>query len=486
MNRQKSLLGALVIGLLAFLAFAGTTNSAAQESEPWLIEGNQIDAHLGQTVAAGGDVNGDGFEDFLVAGRYDFGDGSTNVAYAYYGSAQGLGTQPDWTTPNDQPILYQYLALGSAGDVNGDGYDDVVVGASQYTDDQDNEGRAYVYYGSANGLSTTPGWITDGNQRIMYYGTAAADVGDVNGDGFDDVLVGAPYKTDETSDGVGEARLYLGSANGLSTSPAWTVEGGGGWSYFGGLLNGAGDVNGDGYDDFIISAYFFSGTYYQGGRAFLYLGSASGPASTPAWTAEGDQDYGHFGEFLASAGDVNGDGYDDVIIGAPEFNNGLANEGRATLYHGSASGLNASASWATYGNQYAAAFGNSVNSAGDVNGDGYDDVVVGALGFNDETDPDNVKLSVGQAFLFLGSAGGLTIEASWTANGDGNNEWAVGAPDYDRGEGNEGIAVVYNDLSTGPLPTPIPTTPPPPTPTPAPAQIHISNLDGTASHHKNM
>lgn len=498
MNKRRSFLAALVIGLLALTALGSATGSAIQDA-PWLVEGNQDDAHLGQTVAPAGDVNGDGYEDLLIGGRYDFGDGGTGVAYAYYGSAQGLGTQPDWSAPNDQPTLYEYLALASAGDVNGDGYDDVVVGASQYTDDQDNEGRAYVYYGSSNGLSTMPGWVTDGNQRIMYYGTAVAGVGDVNGDGYDDVLIGAPYKTDSTGDGVGQALLYLGSVSGLSTTPAWTAEGAGGWSYFGGRLNAAGDVNGDGYDDFIVSAYFFSGTYSQEGRAFLYLGSSNGPASTPAWIAEGDQANSHFGSALGPAGDVNGDGYDDVIIGAPEYHNTLTHEGRATLYYGSANGLSSSPGWITYGNNYAAAFGQALRSAGDVNNDGYDDVIIGALGF------DNTELAEGRAFLYLGSAGGLATDAAWTANGgqaqanfgssvssagdvngDGTDEWAVGAPQYDRGESNEGIAVVYSNLSTSPLPTPIPTTPPPPTATPAPAQIHISDLDGISSHHHNM
>lgn len=498
MYRRRNFIAAFVIGLLALLAI-GSTSRAATQSEPWLVEGNQIDAHLGQTVASAGDVNGDGYGDLLVGGRYDFGDGGTGVAYAYYGSPQGLSTQPDWTAPNDQPTPYVYLSLAGAGDVNGDGYDDVVVGASYYSADQTEEGRAYIYYGSSNGLSTTPGWVEDGNQAVMYYGTAVAGVGDVNGDGYDDVLIGAPYKTDATGDGVGQALLYLGSANGLSTSPAWTAEGAGGWSYFGGRLNAAGDVNGDGYDDFIVSALFYNGTYSQEGRAFLYLGSANGPASPPAWTAEGDQANAHFGSSLGPAGDVNGDGYDDVVIGAPEYNNGQTHEGRASLYYGSASGLNSSAGWTAYGNNYAAAFGRSVRSAGDVNNDGYDDVIIGALGFSD------VELSEGKAFLYLGSASGLVTNAAWTAeggqaqanfgssvssagdtNGDGIDEWAVGAPQYDRGESNEGIAVVYDSLSTGPLPTPIPTTPPPPTATPAPAQIHISDLDGTSSHHHKM
>ena len=132
MNTRKLFLSAFVI---AVLILSGAATSTAQ-GEPWLVEGNQSDAHLGQTVAMAGDVNGDGYSDLLVGGRHDFGSGGTGVAYAYYGSAQGLDTIADWTAPNDQPNQYAYLALASAGDVNGDGYDDVVVGASHYTDDE--------------------------------------------------------------------------------------------------------------------------------------------------------------------------------------------------------------------------------------------------------------------------------------------------------------------------------------------------------------
>src|SRR5687767_6423964 len=121
MDKKRSFLATFAIGLVALLVFSSATNSAAQ-GEQWLVEGNQSNANLGQTVARAGDVNGDGYSDLLVGGRFDFGNGGTGVAYAYYGSAQGLDTIPDWAVPNDQPNQYASLALASAGDVNGDGY----------------------------------------------------------------------------------------------------------------------------------------------------------------------------------------------------------------------------------------------------------------------------------------------------------------------------------------------------------------------------
>jgi hypothetical protein len=489
MNRKSGFLAALVIGLLALFTIA---ISSVAQSEPWLVEGDQDNANLGRVVAPAGDVDGDGYGDLLVSGHFDFGDGGVAVAYAYYGSDQGLDTQPDWTGTNGQPDQYASLALASAGDVNGDGYDDVVVGDSQYSDDQYEEGRASIFYGSPSGLSASPGWIADGNQRIMYFGSAVASAGDVNGDGYDDVLVGAPYKRDpSTGDVIGQALLYLGSASGLSSTPAWTIEGSGGWNYFGGRLNGAGDVNGDGYDDFMISDVYYSNDQTAEGRVFFFYGSARGPAATPDWIADGNQANDYFGMALASAGDVNGDGFDEVLIAAPSFDDPEGIEGQVRLYYGSASGLGSEPGWTAEGNQYGAYFGNSLNSAGDVNADGYDDVIIGANGIS------NGEVSEGKAFLFLGSGAGLASNAAWTAEGDqdsaqfgnsvssagdvnhdGRAEWAVGAQLYDRGELNEGIVVVFDSL-TAALPTPPPVTPSP-TPTPAPILMHISDLDATA------
>src|SRR5439155_20744300 len=148
-------------------------------------------------------------------------------------------------------------------------------------------------------------------------------------------------------------------------------------AHFGAAVGTAGDTNGDGYADVVVGAPLYDNGQTDEGRAFVYLGSASGPASTAAWTAESDQASAAFGSSLAAAGDVNGDGYADVIVGAYNFNNGDRGEGQAYLYLGSATGPSLAPDWTVDSNQRDAALGFSVAAAGDVNGDGFGDVIVG-------------------------------------------------------------------------------------------------------------
>ena len=113
----------------------------------------------------------------------------------------------------------------------------------------------------------------------------------------------------------------------------------------------AGDVNGDGFSDVIVGALLYDNGETDEGRAYVYHGSAAGLATTAAWTAESNQDDAHFGYSVATAGDVNGDGFSDVIVGAYVYDNGETNEGRAFVYHGSAAGLSPTAAWTAESNQ---------------------------------------------------------------------------------------------------------------------------------------
>jgi hypothetical protein len=441
--------------------------SGLSTTPDWTAEGDQVQAYFGKSVGTAGDVNGDGYSDVIVgANAYDNGQENEGRAFVYHGSAGGLSTTPDWTAESDQANSRFGTSVGTAGDVNGDGYADVIVGARFYDISGANEGRAFVYHGSAGGLSTTPTWTADGDQEGAYFGTSVGTAGDVNGDGYADVIVGAANYTDgEASEG--RAFVYHGSASGLSTAPAWTAEGDQAQAYFGTSVGTAGDVNGDGYADVIVGANAYDNSEEDEGRAFVYHGSAAGLSATPDWTAESDQAGAHFGRSVGTAGDVDGDGYSDVIVGARTYDNDQTNEGRVTVYHGSVSGLSTVADWTAEGDQDYAYFGHSVGTAGDVDGDGYADVIVGAHLY------DNGQDNEGRAFVYHGSASGLSTTPDWTAesnqagaffgasvgtagdvNGDGYADVIVGAHYYDGGETDEGRATVYHGsaagLSTGP------------------------------------
>ncbi len=249
-------------------------------SPAWTAEGNQFFANFGARVATAGDVNGDGFSDVLVG--ISFLDNQAGWAFAYHGSPAGLATTATWST-------HGAINLGSAGDVNGDGFGDVIVGDPGYNNGQPGEGRALVYHGSATGLAMTPAWTGESNQASASYGYSVATAGDVNADGFDDIIIGASEYDNSNQPNQGRAFVYHGSASGLATTAAWFAENGQQGSNFGWSVGTAGDVNGDGYADVIVGAYRWSNPEGWEGGAFVYHGSPAGLAANRAWAAESNQ-----------------------------------------------------------------------------------------------------------------------------------------------------------------------------------------------------
>jgi hypothetical protein len=354
-----------------------------------------MNGNFGFSVASAGDVNGDGFADVVVGANSV--STSRGKAYVYLGSPTGLATSPatTWAAPDGGQFGH---SVASAGDVNGDGYADVVVGA--IGDGTTFSGRAYVYLGGATGIASSPVTTWNGPDGGQF-GYEVASAGDVNGDGYADVVVGAPL-TDR-------AYVYLGSATTLASTPAtpWYSPDGSG-SYFGWSVAYAGDVNGDGYADVVVGAQAAS-------KAYVYLGSATGLPSSPATTWLGPAGSGTgFGFSVASAGDMNGDGYSDVVVGA--YYAGVSGTGQASVYLGSATGLASSPTTTWTGpDGTGGLFGIAVAGAGDVNRDGYADVVIGAYGFSGDT---------GKAYVYLGSATGPVSSpaTSWTGpDGAGGN-----------------------------------------------------------------
>jgi hypothetical protein len=440
----------------------------------WTAESNQQNAYFGWSVGTAGDVNGDGYADVIV-GAYLYDDGPTDEgqAFVWYGSGGGLGpngapTNADWTVESDQEYASFGLSVGAAGDVNGDGYADVIVGAPFYDNDEEDEGRAFVYHGSAGGLGATAAWTEEADQAGAWFGWSVGTAGDVNGDGYADVILGAPGYDLANWAGAGLIYLYIGSATGLtkrspfdgpSPWPGWGDQSGASFGY---AVGTAGDVNGDGYADVVVGAPGYDNGQTDEGRAYVYYGSADrvGLSLYAAWIAVGEQEAAEFGCAVGTAGDVNGDGYADVIVGAYYYDSGEGRGGRVFVYHGSAGGLNTTAAWTAQSDQGTAHFGAAVGTAGDVNGDGYADVVVGAPYYN----------GGGWAFVYLGSATGLSATAAWSAgrvqpdkadlygwsvgtagdvNGDGYADVIVGAPQVDHPTTHEGLAYVYFGSATG-------------------------------------
>jgi hypothetical protein len=425
----------------------------------WSDESEQAYAYFGHSVASAGDVNGDSFDDVVVgASLYDDPLLNEGKAFLYLGSDAGLAKTPAWSVVSGQEAAQLGYSVDSAGDVNGDGYADVIVSVDLFNDEEDGEGRVWVFHGSASGLDAKPSWYAEGDQLNEAFGRAVAGAGDVNGDGYDDVVVGSPqFKSGKASEG--RAFVFLGSETGLATTAAWGAEGPLEYGYFGISVGAAGDVNGDGFDDFLVGAF----GHGDSGKAFLYLGSASGLDSDPAWETTSDWKDADVGTSVAGAGDVDGDGYDDVLIGAPGFTDAEFYQGRADLYRGSPAGLESASAWSTTIEEESTLVGSSVAGAGDVNGDGFADVVVGAKWF------DGKLVDQGAAFVFLGSATGLATTPAWSAygeqgdawygssvasagdvNGDGAVDLLVGADHYDNGSEDGGTVFLYLGGESGP------------------------------------
>ncbi|MGC4103805.1 FG-GAP-like repeat-containing protein [Ferruginibacter sp.] len=427
-----------------------------------ILECNQASAGMGRSAACAGDVNGDGYSDVIVgAYQYDNGQSNEGAAFIFNGVPAGVSTTAVAIGEANQASALMGQSVASAGDVNGDGYSDVIVGVSYYDNGQTDEGVAFIYHGTATGINTVAAAMVESNKANAQLGASVACAGDVNGDGYSDIIAGAPYYNNGLTN-AGAAYIYHGSATGINTVVATLIESTQAFMLMGLSVAGAGDVNADGYSDIIVGVLGYTNGQSNEGGAFIYHGSATGVGTVANAIVESNQASANFGSSVATAGDVNGDGYSDVIVGANLYDNGQTNEGAAFVYHGSATGINTTAAAMLEANQASAAFGCSVATAGDVNGDGFSDVIVGALLY------DNGQSDEGAAFVYRGTAAGvnttpaamlesnqadaqfgLSVASAGDVNGDGYSDVIVGAYYYDNGQANEGAAFVYQGSNTG-------------------------------------
>ncbi|MCD4655992.1 MAG: choice-of-anchor D domain-containing protein [Planctomycetes bacterium] len=352
---------------------------------------------IGRGYMAGSDFNGDGYQDVIVGALRDD-DGGINIgcAYIFFGSSN-WDSSIDASNADVKLIgnLHGYFgwSAATAGDVNNDGYDDVIIGAS---------GCVFIFFGNSNWNSIIDASNADvkliGGNNI---GVSVSSAGDVNNDDYDDVIVGQSYGYGGGGDS-GLGYIFFGRANWNSSINASIADvkliGEDTGDNFGWSVSSAGDINNDGYDDVIVGAYCDDDGGFASGCAFIFFGRANWNSIIDASIADikliGEDTNNHFGRSVSSAGDVNNDGYDDVIVGAPY---GIT----AFIFFGSSnpsSSINAS-------NADVSLFrtdgwlGISVSSAGDVNNDGFDDVIVG-----DNKASGSAGSEAGCAYIFFGSS----------------------------------------------------------------------------------
>ena len=394
-------------------SFTGISTMAAASANT-IITGESNSDELGSAVAFG-DVNGDGYADFIVgAWNYSMGAGNGR-AYIFHGSSSGINSSV--ASSANTILTGEGGCFGSSlavGDVNGNRYADVAIGAYLYDAGLPGYGRVYIFHGGSSGISS----MGAASANTLLTGDSPGDFGtsiafgDINGDGYADLGAGAPvFNTSQ-----GRVYLFHGGASGISsvTAPSCTtIFTGETTSISLGQSVVFGDVNGDGYADIVMGAPTHTSDQ---GRIYAFHGS-SGGISTPADISVSADTIingeaatiSYFGCSLA-IGDVNGDGYLDLGIGAFKFDNN--DIGRAYVYLGSSSGLVAIANFAITGGGTFYYMGQGIGFS-DINSDGYSDFLVSEWGFSS---------SRGQFHTFLGSSSGTAAASSATITGENVND----------------------------------------------------------------
>ncbi|MBT8401629.1 MAG: FG-GAP repeat protein [Rhodothermia bacterium] len=485
MTTHKSVLVALLCSVFSTIAAAQTTIRIADldGTNGFKLTGLDGGDRSGNGIASG-DVNDDGIDDLIISAPYaNLGQSlETGETYVVYGSRAGFAASFDLSSldgSNGFLILSLDVQDRSEGrlsaDVNGDGIDDIILGGTGGIG-QLLRGVTYVVYGSSGGI-TTPFLLSalDGSNGLLIRGidsqegSSPSAVGDLNGDGVDDLLIGATGAN--PSGKIRAGRLYvvfggpaLGASVDLSAldgSNGFVIEGASADHMIGSRV-AVGDINADGANDIVVAANSASaGSFFGAGKVFVFFGSAAGYDASYSladldgsngFVLEGGSDNFTAGAAVASA-DLNDDGADDILIGA---NVTLETDTTYVVFGGQASWpatsvLSSSNPLVSSGIVGATVPGPAQQqlgmafAIGDLNDDGTDDVSVGAPGFNGGAytysvfgqtpfpallDVSLLDGSNGFASVSSGGTGHATRLATGDINGDGRDDVLIGAPLY--------------------------------------------------------
>ncbi|MEH2058962.1 MAG: hypothetical protein V7K97_22960 [Nostoc sp.] len=416
----------------------------------------------GYSVSSAGDINDDGIDDLIVGAinASPNGNPQSGQSYVLFGSKGGFDAQFNLSTLNGTNGFAinginaddeSGWSVSSAGDINGDGIDDLIIGTPFADPNGAFSGQSYVVFGSKGGfdaqfnlstLNGTNGFAINGINTRDDSGNSVSSAGDINGDGIDDLIIGAPGASPNGSDESGQSYVVFGSKGGfdaqlnlstLNGTNGFAINGINAFDQSGWSVSSAGDINGDGIDDLIIGAPDASLNGHYSGQNYVVFGSKGGfDAQLNLSTLNGTNGFAinginagdGSGGSVSSAGDINGDGIDDLIIGAYSASPNGAHSGQSYVVFGSKGGFGASLNLSTLNGTNGFAInginrydfsGGSVSSAGDINGDGIDDLIIGAFG----ADPNGEHS--GQSYVLFGGKNigiGSTISLTGTPGRD--------------------------------------------------------------------